>query len=252
MKSKIAVLCTCCVLLLAAATPTWAHDYDRNDSDNPVRIAAYILHPAGVVLEWTVTRPIHWFVSLPGCSYVFGHDPHPHAEVVVPLTRIEEPAPPEPEAAEIPNAESTAQSRELVDQNVEVKVTPDGVQYTVVGDVLFKSGSADITDQGKALLTELARGIKNDYPDSEIVVEGHTDNEPIKHSAWKSNWELGSQRALNLVHYLSTEAGFDATKMSAVSYGEFRPKAANDTPENKSLNRRAVITVKAKPAAAQQ
>ena len=246
MRLKLAVLCMCCAMLLAAATPAWAHDYDRNDTDNPMRVVAYIVHPVGVLLEWTITRPIHWLAMQPGFSYVMGHDPHPQADVVVPLHKWEEHGIQEPAAA---SAASAEQTRELMDQNVQVKVTPDGVEYTVVGDVLFKSGSADITDQGKTILSELARVIKSDYADNEIVVGGHTDNEPIKYSAWKSNWELGGQRALNLVHYLASEGGFDAKKLSAVSYGEFRPKAPNDSPENMALNRRAVITVKTtKPA----
>jgi len=221
MRLKLAVLCMCCAMLLAAATPAWAHDYDRNDSDNPMRVVAYVVHPVGVLLEWTITRPVHWLAMQPGFSYVMGHDPHPQADVVVPLHKWEEHGIQEQAAP----AGSAEQTRELMDQNVQVKVTPDGVEYTVVGDVLFKSGSADITDQGKTILSELTRVIKTDYADNEIVVGGHTDNEPIKYSAWKSNWELGGQRALNLVHYLASEGGFDA------------------------LNRRAVITVKtAKPA----
>jgi chemotaxis protein MotB len=86
--------------------------------------------------------------------------------------------------------------------------------------------------------------IKKDYANNEIVVQGFTDSQPIKHSKWKSNWELGGARALTLVHYLVDQAGFPTDKVAAMSFGESRNVAPNDTPENMAQNRRAVITVK--------
>ncbi len=63
--------------VISAKTPSMAHEYDRGDSDNPIRIAAYLLHPVGIALEYAVTRPIHWLVSQPTLNVWFGHDPTP-------------------------------------------------------------------------------------------------------------------------------------------------------------------------------
>lgn len=52
-----------------------AHEYAREDSDYPLRLVAYALHPVGILVEYTVLRPIHWAVSLPNADIIFGHDP---------------------------------------------------------------------------------------------------------------------------------------------------------------------------------
>jgi hypothetical protein len=51
-----------------------AHDYDRENSDHPLRYVAYVLHPVGIAAEYLVLRPIHWVVSQPNCDIIFGHD----------------------------------------------------------------------------------------------------------------------------------------------------------------------------------
>jgi len=77
MKHKLIGLLLVCAFVLVTVAPSWAHDYDRNDSDCWLRIAAYALHPAGIALEYGVTRPIHWLVSRPNLCIIFGHDPRP-------------------------------------------------------------------------------------------------------------------------------------------------------------------------------
>jgi hypothetical protein len=61
--------------LLALPTVARAHEYDRDDSDYPLRYVAYVLHPLGIAAEYLVLRPIHWLVSQPNCDIIFGHDP---------------------------------------------------------------------------------------------------------------------------------------------------------------------------------
>jgi hypothetical protein len=61
--------------LMAAPTTASAHEYDRDDSDHPLRYVAYALHPVGIALEYVVLRPIHWFVSKDPADKVFGHEP---------------------------------------------------------------------------------------------------------------------------------------------------------------------------------
>jgi len=62
-------------MVLAVAAPVSAHDYQRNRSDHPLRLVAYVLHPIGLGLEYAITRPIHHLVSLPYARFIFGHDP---------------------------------------------------------------------------------------------------------------------------------------------------------------------------------
>jgi len=237
MKRIALVLLSAAFLALVAGSAS-AHEYDRNDSDHPLRIVSYVVHPIGVFFEYTVTRPVHWLAHQRGFSYVMGHDPEgikPYVEDKTPasfaLQKKDIPEPPRPEVKK--------------DKDIDVAKTADGTQYTIVGQaVLFTPGSADLTEQGKEIVGRVADMIKKDYANNEIVAQGFTDSQPIKYSHWKSNWELGGARALALVHYLVDKAGFPADKVASMSFGEFRSVAPNDTPENMAQNRRAVITVK--------
>jgi hypothetical protein len=69
------------VALMALSTPAaWAHEYDRDDSDHPLRYVAYVVHPVGVAVEYAVLRPIHWLVSQPNLDIIFGHEPREDAD----------------------------------------------------------------------------------------------------------------------------------------------------------------------------
>jgi chemotaxis protein MotB len=110
-------------------------------------------------------------------------------------------------------------------------------------DVLFTPGSDVLTDAGTTALDQAVRTIQSRYADKLIRVEGHTDNDPIAASGWKSNWELGAARSLAVLHYVVDTHGVANTRVSAITYGEYQPKASNATPEGKSQNRRAVIKI---------
>lgn len=75
MMKKTMLILLVMGFVISARTPAVAHEYDRGDSDNPVRIAAYLFHPLGIAVEYVVTRPIHWLVSRPTLNVWFGHDP---------------------------------------------------------------------------------------------------------------------------------------------------------------------------------
>ncbi len=240
MKNTLTVPLLSALLLAVLLTPVSAHEYDRNDSDNPLRIVAYIVHPIGVVLEHAIARPVHKLAhKSKNWAYVLGHQLTRKKRPMATVPMVVEPL------DEIPVIEIEAAAPAAVDENVLVEKTKDGVRYSVVGDaVLFRSGFADLTPEGKVAIQKLADIIKEKYPDNELVVEGHTDSQPIKHSGWKSNWELGSARSMTLVRYLVDEAGFKAENIAALSRGEFQNVKPNDSPENMLQNRRAVITVK--------
>jgi len=119
------------------------------------------------------------------------------------------------------------------------------VQITLDGEVSFASGSARISDAGREVLDRIW-GVLTNYPDRDVLIEGHTDNVPIApqyRDHYKSNWELSSARANSVLHYVIKKYGVDPSRIAAVGYGEHRPVASNDTEEGRAMNRRVVITV---------
>lgn len=134
-------------------------------------------------------------------------------------------------------------TRELDSMNVKLEETSRGLTMTIVDSMLFAPGEADLTAEGRALMGNMARIIHERFPNRELLIEGHTDNQPIVLSGWRSNWELGAARALNMLHDLVNSHGIDPAKVSATSYGEFRPATSNATPEGRRVNRRAVIVI---------
>jgi len=133
--------------------------------------------------------------------------------------------------------------KELEKLNIEVKESKSGISLTMSEILLFEPGSDVLSGKGKSILDKVADILKEKYPDNEINIEGHTDNQPIQKSGWKSNWELGSSRSLSVLHYLVEEKGLNAKKVSGTTYGEFRPVEDNSTPEGQAKNRRAVILI---------
>lgn len=133
--------------------------------------------------------------------------------------------------------------KQLSDMSVQLEETNRGLTLTILDQLLYKPGQAELTPEGTALIGKVAQIIKAQFPGREIIVEGHTDNQPIKFSSWKSNWELGAARALAVVHCMTKKQGFDPGRISAMSFGEFRPAADNSTSQGRSLNRRSVIVI---------
>ncbi|MBI1784082.1 flagellar motor protein MotB [Candidatus Sumerlaeota bacterium] len=114
---------------------------------------------------------------------------------------------------------------------------------SIPDNVLFAPGKDKLTDAGKHVLDSVADQLKRQYPDKTISIEGHTDSVPIKHSHWKSNWELGAARSLAVLHYLNDKHGVTGVHLTATTYGEYRPVAPNDSKEGKAKNRRTEIVV---------
>ncbi len=132
--------------------------------------------------------------------------------------------------------------RELRDQDVRLRMAEKGLVITFVAEVLFDSGRAEIREQSKPILNKVARVLREEVAENEIGVEGHTDNVPIKHSPWASNWELSAQRALSVLYYLESE-NINPRRLSAIGYGPYRPVASNETEKGRQLNRRVEIVV---------
>ncbi len=105
--------------------------------------------------------------------------------------------------------------------------------------ILFASGQAELSKEGQTALSEVLN-VLAEFKDRRFAIAGHTDTDPIKSRKFKSNWELSTARALTVVQFMIA-AGFPATNVSAVGFGEFDPVAANDSEANKQLNRRIEI-----------
>lgn len=122
----------------------------------------------------------------------------------------------------------------------------DGKVYVSMSDkLLFKSGSNAVEPKGVEALKALA-DVLNKNPDIQILVEGHTDNVPIKTAVYKDNWDLSVARATSITRMMNEKYGVAATRMTASGRGEYFPKAPNDTAEGKAKNRRTEIILSPK------
>jgi chemotaxis protein MotB len=123
-------------------------------------------------------------------------------------------------------------------------VDSGGIKLTLLSEVLFGSGKAGLTAEGKKVLSQAALSIRKHYPSGVIEVHGHTDNVPIRYSKFQSNWELSCARALSVVHHLIEREGFDAASMMAAGLADTRPVAGNDSAQGRRKNRRAEIIIR--------
>ena len=117
----------------------------------------------------------------------------------------------------------------------------DGNVYVSLAEkLLFKSGSDVVDPKGKAALKSLAM-VLNNTNDITVMIEGHTDNVPIKTASFKDNWDLSTARATSILRLLTKDYGFDPIRITASGRGEFHPVKSNDTVEGKAANRRTEI-----------
>jgi len=128
-----------------------------------------------------------------------------------------------------------------VQDKVNLEINRRGLVVSLKEAGFFDSGSAEIKVSSYPLLAKIAESL-SEYS-NQIRVEGHTDNVPINTRAFPSNWELSTARATNIVRHLLTYYRFDAEKLSATGYAEFRAVADNGTPQGRSKNRRVDIVI---------
>lgn len=133
--------------------------------------------------------------------------------------------------------------KEIGDKEVRLEMARKGLSIIFLAEVLFDSGKADIKPEVLPTLDKIATVMKENLSGKEIGIEGHTDNEPIKHSNWKSNWELSTARATSVLHYLVDQKGIEPKTVSATGYGEYRPIQTNSTAEGRRQNRRVEIVI---------
>jgi chemotaxis protein MotB len=130
----------------------------------------------------------------------------------------------------------------ISDEDIEINVEK-GVVYVSISDkLLFRSGSYTVTSKAKEVLGKVAK-VVNDKPDLEFMVEGHTDNVPIKSDGIVDNWDLSVKRATAVVRILENDFGVAPARMTAAGRSYYIPVADNDTSANRAKNRRTRIVV---------
>jgi chemotaxis protein MotB len=142
-----------------------------------------------------------------------------------------------------------AQFRKLVTQfkaltdagKLKVEIRENRMIIALGDKILFDPGKTDLKPEGKDALAQVTTVLK-DLANRNFQVAGHTDNIPIKSGKFRSNWDLSTARAVEVVNYMIS-SGLDGKRLSAAGYADESPVAPNDTPENKARNRRIEITL---------
>lgn len=134
------------------------------------------------------------------------------------------------------------QFQAMIDSGVlRVRIVRGQMVIEMSSAILFRSGQAELSDEGEETLSEVA-AILRTIPDRRFQVAGHTDDVPVRRSRFRSNWELSTARAVNVVQYLQEE-GVDPAFLSAAGYGEHAPSEPNTTDEGRGANRRIEIVL---------
>lgn len=128
---------------------------------------------------------------------------------------------------------------------ITVEMKNGKVYVSMTDKLLFRSGSAEVEDKGKDAIKKLAE-ILNKNPDVAIMIEGHTDNVPIKTAQFQDNWDLSVARATNIVRLLDETYKVDARRLTSAGRGEYVPKSSNETSEGRAKNRRTEIILSPK------
>lgn len=176
-------------------------------------------------------------ISLSGCTFIFQKGRRSDIRKIEELSR---------QVDELDQAQRLLRDRlaqEIKDKQVKLEMMEKGLVITFVADVLFDSGKAKIRQEAYPILDKVSRVLNENVPNFNVGIEGHTDNQPIKYSGWKSNWELSTGRALSVLHYLSDQKGVSPERLSVIGYGEYKPVTSNDVKEGRQANRRVEVVI---------
>ena len=131
------------------------------------------------------------------------------------------------------------------DDELTVNVKDGKVYLSLSENLLFKSGSATMDQQGKEALGKLSV-VLNNNPEIEILIEGHTDSIPISSNVYRDNWDLSVARATSIVRVLANEYNVDGARLTASGRADNAPMATNETQEGRAKNRRTEIILSPK------
>lgn len=127
-------------------------------------------------------------------------------------------------------------------RDLDIKVLKGVVYISLADNMLYKSGSYEISSKAGNVLSKIAKIIQ-DYKDYDVLVEGNTDTDPISRANIRNNWDLSALRASSVVQALQNTYGINPKRLTAGGRGEFNPVASNDTSEGKARNRRTEIII---------
>ena len=127
-------------------------------------------------------------------------------------------------------------------KDVDIQVLKGVVYISLSDNMLYKSGSYQISEAAGSTLSKIAKIIM-DYKDYDVLIEGNTDNVPISQPNIRNNWDLSCLRASSVVQALQNDYGVDPKRLTAGGRGEYNPVADNDTDKGKSTNRRTQIII---------
>lgn len=127
-------------------------------------------------------------------------------------------------------------------RDVDVQVLKGVVYISLADNMLYKSGSYEISDRAGETLSKVAK-IINDYRDYDVLIEGNTDNVPISRENIRNNWDLSTLRASSVVQALQNQYGVNPKRLTAGGRGEYNPIAENTTETGKAKNRRTQIII---------
>lgn len=136
--------------------------------------------------------------------------------------------------------ENIIQSNNLTDV-IKIREEERGIVLQLDETILFDSAKADLKSYSTDILDQVTSIIES--VDNDILVEGNADNVPMYSEEFKSNWELSTARAVNVVKYFVSTKNIDPARFSVKGYGEYNPLVGNDTPENRAVNRRVDILI---------
>jgi len=138
------------------------------------------------------------------------------------------------------NLESKLKEMQKTNLNLELESNERRVKLVLKDAILFDSGSTELKSEAKKILRGVVDELKK-LP-NDIIVEGHTDNVPIKGGIYKSNFELSMARAYSVIKFMQEE-GIDPKRLSGIGYGEYKPISDNTTIEGRAKNRRIEISI---------
>ena len=127
-------------------------------------------------------------------------------------------------------------------KDVDIQVLKGVVYISLADNMLYKSGSYEISERAGETMSKIAKIIMY-YKEYEVLIEGNTDTDPISRPNIRNNWDLSTLRASSVVQALQNTYGVDPKRLTAAGRGEYNPVASNDTPEGKMRNRRTQIII---------
>lgn len=126
--------------------------------------------------------------------------------------------------------------------SLSTKLNQSQLMITISDNALFASGEAVVKDDSRQLAKSISTMIQQ-FPDYDVVVQGHTDNIPISNNNYSSNWDLSVDRALHFMKILLLNPNLDPKKFSPIGYGEYHPIADNATAVGRAQNRRVEVSI---------